>query len=1761
MKKIRKQTITNKTILFIPLLLIVLALFFSLNTVSAADNDTIYVANNGSDANDGFSWNTPKLSIQNATGTVNANGTINIANGTYKGEKNTNIIINKNMTIIGDSQTGTIIDGENKNWIFNIASGFNVLIRDLTLKGGNATLYPHSNGGAIYNIGNLTVANCTFINNTASNDGGAIYNTMNGTLTLTNCTFTGNNANWDGGGAIYNGNPHSDAGLHTATLNANGCSFLNNTGHYYGGAIMNNQYSICILNDCTFTNNVASDTGGGAIWNNYYCYCTITGSDFTNNTGNYGGAIMNYGILAISDSNFINNTANAAAGAIMHYVHTCTIENCTFTGNNARGDGGAICNWGNSSELNGPALNIINSTFIGNSASVNYGSGGAIYNRFSILSETNMGSGLVTCILTNCKFNNNTANEGGAIYNYCYVHYSGSAGSITCNMSGCTFNNNTATNSGGAIYNKYDVTGGLTPITSTMAECVFNNNSAINGGVIYNEDSNLTCTDSTFIGNNAEYGGAICSYCWSSSLTINIENCTFTGNNASVGGAIRNKCFADGSLTNLVSNSTFVGNTADWGGAIENECDPCISLNIAIENSTFISNIAILGGGAICNMNNNGASWTSNVINCTFRDNIAYWAGGAIYNANGNGIYGNLTSNVENCTFTGNIASGIYGHGGAIFNDRDSGFLTNNVMNNIFIGNNANCGGAIANEGTCAINSCTFNNNTAINSGGAIYNDGGTNEIHFNRIVGNTAANGTALNCHNGTVNAINNWWGNNDDPMIVPNLISVQSGFVDADPWIVLRINAIPYLIGIFENSAVYVTLKYNSNGDDTSSLGAVPDVGVVLSATLGTLNQYVGVISGGLDLRVLFTADNMPGFAIVNAIVDSETNETSIHIVRDDVYVATAADGGSDSNNGSSNSPFLTLNKAISELRSGGRIHIANGVYNGAGNRGLIIDKNMVIMQDNWISGTVNSVIIDAEQFERIFNINAGVNVTLQNIVLNNGKASYGGAIFNLGSLNAKNCTFTNNNATDGGLGGGAIFNGFYINLDSVSIINCNLTNCTFTNNNAGGSGGAIINTIVAYSGSVSLNCTINNCTFIENHAWGAGGAILNHCYANFGFYGSIDCKIISCFFINNSASYYRGGAIGNYIHIEGSGSLNCDIINCTLTNNTATLGGAIYNFGSGLRCFVNFNRIFGNTAGQCSAIYNEDSFLDAENNWWGTNNPNWSTLISGFAPPTNWVILSVNATPNKIYNTQNSTITADFIHVNGGGDLIGGHIPDGTINLEIPWGSFTKRGITHLFTANTFAGVMTATFYANEGAINPLYNPVRVNATSDTYTTNDTESAYIAFKTADISINKTFEDTNHNPIISANYQDTIVIYLKVTNNGPDDAEWVAINDIIPADCVPVESDDGYLEITSNNPYGGWVYYSSLQNLTIYLAEISNGASNDVWINVTNIGHNNSLITNTACLDTMETTSYDPNHDNNNSTASYTANAAAHVTVNKSVNNSTPNYNDLVTYTITAHNNGPDTATGLQITDKLPEMTFGFDPAILIFVSSNATVGTYDPATGVWNIGTLLNGTDGVLSIVCNVTGTGNYTNWANVTAQSTHDYLPWSKDNETIYVPISDLYLNIFSSDLHPSTGEIFTLTYKIGNNGPDNATNVIINIPLPAGFILNGITGDGTWIFNAANSSIIWTLANVPVGDPYLYISGKFNKPGAYVFSSSISSNTYNINTQGTSSITINAVQAVNAAGKTVGMQNTGLPINYLILAILAVYGGILVPKRK
>ena len=471
-------------------------------------------------------------------------------------------------------------------------------------------------------------------------------------------------------------------GSAVSTLTVSGSTFKENGGLYGAGIFV--WGSDFTVSDCVFDKNTASGKGnmtpnnnnGAAIEvtdTNKAIAGIITGSNFTNNKAQYGGAIdICEGNIKITDSEFVNNSADVEGGAI---------DINTVKGN--------------------PEVSISGSKFINNSASY----GGAIVNVKDLT-------------VRNTEFVNNTPN---AIFNY--VGFGGNldlgienftdlqnaiglvTGTLTLNQNVVMTDDEAANFVNGVIINKniridgkghtidaknlgriFEIDGGFA-VTLTNATLI--NGKADNGGAIYNF-GNLDLVHVNFVNNTAKYGGAIMNYAYG----LVLDDSTFTNNTAKIGGAIYNSadCF-------VVGNSTFANNTATSnGGVIFN-----YGIGFVVGNSTFVNNSAADGAGAILN---GGRGFV--VGNSTFANNTATSKGGAIYN------YG-IGFVVGNSTFANNTAEDA----GAVYNEGDNSV----VGNSTFVNNTAtSIGGAIINNGKLVVDNSAFEDNAANYYGGAIFN-------------------------------------------------------------------------------------------------------------------------------------------------------------------------------------------------------------------------------------------------------------------------------------------------------------------------------------------------------------------------------------------------------------------------------------------------------------------------------------------------------------------------------------------------------------------------------------------------------------------------------------------------------------------------------------------------------------------------------------------------------------------------------------------------------------------------------------------------------------------------------------------------------------------------------------------------------------------------------------------------------------------------------------------------------------------------------
>ena len=172
------------------------------------------------------------------------------------------------------------------------------------------------------------------------------------------------------------------------------------------------------------------------------------------------------------------------------------------------------------------------------------------------------------------------------------------------------------------------------------------------------------------------------------------------------------------------------------------------------------------------------------------------------------------------------------------------------------------------------------------------------------------------------------------------------------------------------------------------------------------------------------------------------------------------------------------------------------------------------------------------------------------------------------------------------------------------------------------------------------------------------------------------------------------------------------------------------------------------------------------------------------------------------------------------------------------------------------------------------------------------------------------------------------------------------------------------------------------------------------------------------------------------------------------KSVDNATPNVGETVVFTITANNNGESDATGVTVSDVLPD---GF-----IFDNVSATSGAYDASTGVWYLGTMIDGQTETLTIVAQVQGSGDYSNVAGISGNETDPNVANNTATSTLVpVAISDLDISI-SMDTTPPIGGIISVVVTASNFGLSDATGVLSSNPLTSGFtFVSDAASQGTY----------------------------------------------------------------------------------------------------
>ncbi len=196
------------------------------------------------------------------------------------------------------------------------------------------------------------------------------------------------------------------------------------------------------------------------------------------------------------------------------------------------------------------------------------------------------------------------------------------------------------------------------------------------------------------------------------------------------------------------------------------------------------------------------------------------------------------------------------------------------------------------------------------------------------------------------------------------------------------------------------------------------------------------------------------------------------------------------------------------------------------------------------------------------------------------------------------------------------------------------------------------------------------------------------------------------------------------------------------------------------------------------------------------------------------------------------------------------------------------------------------------------------------------------------------------------------------------------------------------------------------------------------------------------------------------------------------KTVNNTTPYVGDTVTYTLRVINNGSAEATNVSLTDILPTG--------ITYSGNTLTQGTYNSATGLWDIGTLADGADANLTLSGTVNSGTSSSTITNITTAASGDEFDPTTGNDDLNESITVLSPpTVYNDDANGSTSTA-TVIDVVGNDIPGtyplDPTTVMIIDPVNGEVQTMTVPGEGVWSVDPTNGEITFTPEIGFIGDP-------------------------------------------------------------------------------
>ena len=410
-----------------------------------------------------------------------------------------------------------------------------------------------------------------------------------------------------------------------------------------------------------------------------------------------------------------------------------------------------------------------------------------------------------------------------------------------------------------------------------------------------------------------------------------------------------------------------------------------------------------------------------------------------------------------------------------------------------------------------------------------------------------------------------------------------------------------------------------------------------------------------------------------------------------------------------------------------------------------------------------------------------------------------------------------------------------------------------------------------------------------------------------------------------------------------------------------------------------------------------------------------PNYHDLVK-------WTIIVSNKGPDVAHNV-----------------LVEDILPSGLIIKNVT-GNFTN-GKWSVGTLNAFSSktLEIITFINKTGL---LTNNANVSGDEYDYnkSNNNDNSSIVVPPSSDLEINKVVG--TENPLYKSNLKWIVI----VKNNGPDKATDVKVNEALS---------DAFALIKSNASKG--YYINGIWSIGDL--DVGETVSLEIITKVVKTGNFTNVVNVTG-------KEYDYNPSNNKANKSVRVYPSIDLEISKKVSNTAPNYNDLVKWSITVKNNGPDKANSIEISDILPNG--------LEFIRYNATKGFY--TDGIWKFCCLEVGEYQTLEIITRVKAIGEIKNIVTADAKE-YDHNPDNnKAESTVNVaPACDLEVTKLSNQSEVNYKGLVKWTLIVRNNGPSNATRVVVSESLPEGLTFISAQGDGTY-----STTGIWYVGDIAYG---------------------------------------------------------------------------------